>query len=210
MEVTKVTDRFYSNGAARTSVNTPVSLAKQRAITRSLKRQNSVKITNVVRSTPSFNTENVLPSFIAIAHTDLENDIRNMPGFIDCKDYGTLTPYEAEIGAVEDCRYLLSSIFTSIPGSATAGGAYAGSGVNMVTADNTHADVYPILYISRDAYGIVALKGKYAVTPIVINPTPTKSDPLGQRGSMGWKTMQTAVILNDAWMSRLECAVTDL
>lgn len=201
---------FYSNGAARTSVNTPASLAKQRAITRGLKRQYAVKLTSVVRSTPSFNTENVLPSFIAIAHTDLESDIRSMPGFIDVKDYGQLTPYEAEIGAVEDCRYLLSSVFTAWPGSATAGGAYAGSGTAMVSADASHADVYPILYIARDAYGIVALKGKYAITPIVINPTPTKSDPLGQRGSMGWKTMQTAVILNDAWMARLECACTAL
>lgn len=204
------TNVFYSNGSTRTAVNTTVSLAKQRAITRALKQQNSVKITSVIRSTPNFNTENVLPSFIAIAHTDLENDIRNMPGFIDVKDYGQLPPYEAEIGAVEDCRYLLSTIFTAIPGSSTAGGAYAGSGVAMVSADTSHADVYPILYVARDAYGIVALKGKYAVTPIVINPTPTKSDPLGQRGSMGWKTMQTAVILNDAWMARLECAVTAL
>ena len=34
------------------------------------------------------------------------------------------------------------------------------------------------------------------------------SDPLAQRGHVGWKTMQTAVILNDAWMIRLECAAT--
>jgi len=80
----------------------------------------------------------------------------------------------------------------------------------MVSADASHADVYPILYFARDAYGTVALKGQNAITPTVINPTPTKSDPLGQRGSVGWKTMQTAVILNDAWMARLECAVTAL
>jgi len=201
------TNVFYANGANRVSVNTPISLAKQRAITRGLKRQNAVKITNVVRSTPAFNTESVLPSFIAIAHTDLESDIRSLPGFIDVKDYGQLTPYESEVGAVEDCRYLLSTVFTSI---ADAGAAYAGSGVAMVTTTGVSADIYPILYIARDSYAIVALKGKYAIVPIVINPTPTKSDPLGQRGSIGWKTMQTAVILNDAWFARLECAVTNL
>jgi N4-gp56 family major capsid protein len=204
------TNVFYTNGTARTSVNTPISLAKQRAITRALKAQNAVKITSVIKSTSSFNTESVLPSFIAVAHTDIENDLRNMPGFIDVKDYGTITPFESEIGAVEDCRYLVSTVFTSWVGSATAGGAYAGSGTAMVSADASHADVYPILYFARDAYGTVALKGQNSITPTVINPTPTKSDPLGQRGSVGWKTMQTAVILNDAWMARLECAVTAL
>jgi N4-gp56 family major capsid protein len=201
------TNVFFSNGSLRTSVNTPISLAKQRAITRSLKRQNAVQITSVVKSTANFNTENVLPSFIAVAHTDLENDIRNMPGFIDVKDYGSLTAYESEIGAVENCRYLLSQVCTSIP---DGGDVKAGSGVTMVSTSGTAADIYPVIYLARDAYGIVALKGENSITPIVINPTPTKSDPLGQRGSMGWKTMQTAVILNDAWMARLECAVTAL
>ena len=30
-----------------------------------------------------------------------------------------------------------------------------------------------------------------------------------QRGHAGWKTMQTAQILNDAWMCRLEVAATN-
>jgi N4-gp56 family major capsid protein len=64
------------------------------------------------------------------------------------------------------------------------------------------------MYFGKDAYGIVALKGKYAITPIVINPSPSKSDPLGQRGSVGWKTWQGTVILNDAWMAVLEAACT--
>ena len=201
------TNVFYANSTLRTSVNTPISLAKQRAITRALKAQNAVKITSIVKSTANFDTANVLPSFIAVAHTDIESDIRNMPGFIDVKDYGTLTPYDTEIGAVEDVRYLTSGICTSF---ADGGAAKAGSGTTMVSTAGTLADIYPVLYFARDAYGIVALKGQYAITPVVINPTPTKSDPLGQRGSMGWKTMQTAVILNDAWMCRLEVAVTAL
>jgi N4-gp56 family major capsid protein len=202
------TNVFFANSTVRGSVNVPVSLAKQRAVTRALARQNAVKITSVVRSTPSFNTENVLPSYIAIAHTDMDSDIRSMPGFIDVKDYGQLPPYEAEIGAVETCRYLTTSI---APYWADQGATANGSGVQMLyTTSNSACDIYPVIYLARDAFAIVALKGKYAVTPTVINPVPSKSDPLGQRGSIGWKTMQTAVILNDAWMARLECAVTSL
>jgi N4-gp56 family major capsid protein len=66
------------------------------------------------------------------------------------------------------------------------------------------------MYFGRDAYGIVALKGKFAITPMVLNPgTPRGGDNLGQRGSVGWKTMQGTVILNDAWMAVYECACTD-
>jgi N4-gp56 family major capsid protein len=57
------------------------------------------------------------------------------------------------------------------------------------------------MYFGKDSYGLVALKGKFAITPIVINPVPSKSDPLGQRGSVAWKTMQNTIILNDAWMA---------
>jgi N4-gp56 family major capsid protein len=34
-------------------------------------------------------------------------------------------------------------------------------------------------------------------------------DPLGQKGTAGWKCMQTSVILNDAWMVRVEVAATN-
>ena len=54
------------------------------------------------------------------------------------------------------------------------------------------------------------MKGANAITPFVVNPKPSKSDPLGQRGSIGWKTMQTAVILNDAWMAVAEVAASEL
>jgi N4-gp56 family major capsid protein len=62
-----------------------------------------------------------------------------------------------------------------------------------------------------DAYGVVPLKGQSAMTPTVLNPgTPSKSDPLGQRGYVGWKTWFNAVRLNETWMSRLEVAASNL
>ena len=78
----------------------------------------------------------------------------------------------------------------------------------MLSTSGVKADVYPILFFGRDAYAVVALKGDFAITPIVVNPKPSDSDPLAQRGHVGWKAMQTAVILNDAWMVRAEVAVT--
>jgi N4-gp56 family major capsid protein len=200
------TNRYLANGTLRTHVNTPVTLGLQRLVTRYLKRQMAKKITKVVKSTPAYGTQNVAPSYIALCHSDCESDIRNMPGFVPVEDYGGgMTPYESEIGKVEDVRYVYSTIFEPW---ADGGGAMGGSGVNMISTSGVNADVYPILYLGRDAYGIVPLKGANAVTPMVVNPKPSDSDPLAQRGHISWKSMQKAVILQDAWMVRAEVAVT--
>ncbi len=195
------TNVYYANGSARTDVNSALTLGLQRKITRALKRQNARKVTRILRSTPQYGTQSVAPSYIGLCHPDIENDIRNMNGFVPVESYGQLTPYDAEIGKVEDVRYIASTIFEPV---ADAGGD-AGS---MLTTSGTKADVYPVLFLGRDAYGVVALKDKAAITPLVVNPKPSDSDPLAQRGHVGWKAMQTAVILNDAWMCRAEVAAT--
>jgi N4-gp56 family major capsid protein len=196
---------FWSNGTARSSVNTPITLALQRRVTTALNRQNAKKLTQVVKSTPDFRTEPIEASYIGLVHPDLETDIRSMTGYINPKQYGTVTPWENEVGAVEQVRYLSSTIFAPFP---DAGGSYNGSGTAMRSTSGVNADVYPVLYIGRDSYGIVPLKGKDSLVPMVVNPKPAPGDPLGQRGTIGWKAMTTAVILNDAWMARLEVAAT--
>lgn len=198
------TNVFYANSVdARTDVVAVITRADQRKIVRALERQEAKHITNIVKSTPNFNTESILPAFVAVTHVDMTSDIRGMTSFTSVADYGNISAWETEIGSCEDCRYLKSTIFTPYEdgGSATTTG--------KITTAGTGCDVYPVLYFGKDAYGLIALKGKYAITPIVINPNPSKSDPLGQRGYVSWKTMQTTVILNDAWMLVYEAACTD-
>ena len=197
------TNVFYANAVAgRSSVITTISLADQRRVTTGLNRQNAKKITTVVASTADFNTKSVEASYMAITHPDLESDIRNMTGFIPVASYGPHTsPFEGEIGSVEQVRYLTSTIFAPW---ADAGGA---KGLLRSTS-GTSADVYPVLIFGRDAFGIVPLKGKSSMTPMVVNPKPAPGDPLGQRGTVGWKLWTATVILQDAFMARLEVAAT--
>jgi len=192
---------FWANGGARTSVNTPITQALQRKVTTGLTRQNAKRITQIVKSTPDFRTEPIEAAFIGLVHPDLETDIRNMTGFVPTKQYGTVTPWENEIGSVETVRYLQSTIFAPFPDAGGAAGL-------MRSTSGTSADVYPVLYIGRDSYGIVPLKGKDSLVPMVVNPKPAPGDPLAQRGTVGWKAMTACVILNDAWMARLEVAAT--
>jgi N4-gp56 family major capsid protein len=195
------TNVFYANGGARASVNTPISLTLQRQVTTALQRQNAKKITQIVKSTPDFRTEPIEAAYIGLIHPDCETDVRGMSGYINPKQYGTVTPWENEIGTVEQVRYLTSTVFAPFTDAGGAKGA-------MRSTSGTSADVYPVLYIARDAYGIVPLKGKDSLTPLVVNPKPAPGDPLAQRGTVGWKAMTTAIILNDSWMARLEVAAT--
>ncbi len=191
----------YANGTGRTDVNTPITLTLLRKATRDIKRQNGRYITSVVKSTPAFNTQPVEAAFVCLVHPDVETDIRGISGFIPTKQYGSVTPWENEIGAVEDVRFVKSTLFVPF---ADAGGT-AGS---MLSTTGTSADVYPCLLIAKDAYGVMVLKGANSITPMVVNPKPSAGDPLGQRGTIGWKTWHAAVILNDAWMVRIEVAAT--
>jgi N4-gp56 family major capsid protein len=204
------TNAFYAAGTTgqvttvRTSVIGPINRELQRKITTALTRQNARPITQVVSSTPNFRTEPVEAAFIGLVHPDCESDIRNMNGFISTKQYGTVTPFENEIGSVERVRYLSSTVFAPWvdAGAATSGGT------TYRSTTGTLWDVYPILFLARDAYGIVPLKGKDSLTPMVVNPKPAAGDPLAQRGTVGWKTMQASVILNEAWMARAEVTAT--
>ena len=198
------TNVFYNNGAARNAVNTAITLVKQRAITRQIKSERGKKITSMISSSVKYGTEAVAPAYIAFAHTDLESDIRELAGFTPTEKYGSMKALPYEIGKIEDVRYILTPVLSSI---ANAGGAKG----TMVSTGGTSADVYPVIYVAKDAYGHVALKGAEAISPSIINPGQLdKSDPLGQKGMVGWKTYHKSFIANQAWMARLECAATAL
>ena len=193
------TNVYYANGVARGDVNTPVTLALQRRITRSLKRQNAKPITSMVASSVKYATQPIESAFIALCHPDVENDIRDMDGFISVKQYGSnVEAMEGEIGSVEDTRYVRSTVFEAWE---DAGGAAT---TVVLSAGGTDADVYPILYLARDAYGIVPLRGKDSVEVMVVQPKATNTDPLAQRGTIGWKVWNATVILQDAFMVRAE------
>lgn len=196
----------YSNGSARASVNTKFTAKDQRIATRTLKRQLAKAITSVVRSTPSYGTESIAPSFVGICHPDLEYDVRAVTSFVPAEKYGSMSPWEGEIGKISDCRYILSTIIEPWTGVGTCG---ATGGTNMIENASSQAHVYPILWLARDAFGMVALKGKDSIIPMVVNPAPSDSDPLAQRGHVSWKALVTTIILNDAWMVRGEVGCTD-
>lgn len=204
------TNVYYSsttaNPTSRTQVNSPISLNLQRQITKSLKNQRAMKITRKLAAGPGFSTEPVAASFVAVCHSDCETDIRNLPGFTPCENYASGSVlHDWELGKKEDVRYIVSPVLVPwySAGSTTLNG--------MMSSNSTNVDVYPIVYLSENCFASVPLRGPGSLSPWVENPGKrSKSDPLGQRGYVGWKMYFASLILNEAWLVRAEVGVTDL
>jgi N4-gp56 family major capsid protein len=185
--------------STRDAVVGTMTIGLQRKIVRALKRNLARPITSVVKSTAAYGTEPIAPAFVCGCHPDMEPVIREMSGFVPAEKYGSMPAWETELGKVEDVRYLTSTVVESW---ADAGGATG----SMISTSGTSADVYPMFFLAKDAYGLVPLKGAGSITPMVVNPKPSDSDPLAQRGHVSWKAWSGSIILNESWMVRAECA----
>jgi N4-gp56 family major capsid protein len=203
------TNVFYDTSAhtTRASVDSKLTLNRLHAVTRSLRANRGKAVTSMLASSPGYATRAIEGGYIAFGHTDLEHDIRSLSGFLPVAQYGSRQPLcPEELGSVENVRFILSPLLVPFQ----AAGAAVGT-TGMIADDATNIDVYPLIVIAKEAYGLVPLKGKNSITPTVLNPgTPSKSDPLGQVGFVGWKTYFAAKILNENWIARLEVGATAL
>lgn len=202
------TNVFYSNGTTRNAINTVITREQQDLVVRSLKAEKALKINKIIGSSPNFNTSPVWAAYTAVGHTSLQQDLEAMRGWVPVANYPSdrFRICDEEIGTCGDVRYLLSPDLEAWP---DAGGLANAN--TTVSTTGTNADVYPILYFGMHAWHYVALRGQGAVEPTIIPVGQrTKSDPLGQRGYIGWKSWWAAVITNELWMARLECAVSRL
>jgi len=204
------TNVVFSNGTARTSVNTAISLNKLRQAARQLEAAHAKRVTEKLAAGPNFGTSAVHPAYLVFIHTDLEADVRNLPGFTPVVEYGTQKPvHERECGAVEQFRFITSPYFRPFlqgGGSITAGTFLSNGGTTGTTAD-----VYPIMVVAQEAWGQVALKGMGAIQPIYLPAKQiTHANPMGQFGYVGANFFKNAVRLNENWMVRLEAAASGL
>lgn len=196
------------SATSRANVGSAYSVDLQRRVMATMHRQKAKKHTRVLAGTSGYETYKIEPSYIVVGHTDLLPDLRSLQGtneynsFVPPSKYGSGSrvahPYES--GSFEEGRFILSPDLAFFPGT--------GSGTTTgFRASNSKIDVYPMLVLGRESFGCIALRGRYAVKPMVLNPgMPRSGDPLGQKGSIGWKFWFACLILNDAWIHRIEVA----
>ncbi len=194
----------YATGAARSSVVDIVNDALLARVLRTLKRYNAMHLTKALAASPNYNTSPIDRAYIAIGHTDLENDIRGLTGFVPREKYTSMTPFDGEVGSWRNIRFMLGSIYEPFK---DAGGA-AGAGTTRISTSGSKCDVYPLMIFGKGFFSGVALKGKYAVSVDGVPAKRSESDPHAQRNVVAWETMQTALITNQLWGVRVEAAAT--
>lgn len=203
------TNVFYANGvSSRSAVNSPPTRGDFRRIVRAFKRSNAQKIGKIIKASQLISTQPVEAAYFAMGHTDLDSDLRGVSGFLPVAQYANSSQaLPNEIGSIEECRIILTNNFTPWEAAGVAGTAYLSSGAAVSAA--TACDVYPLIFVARDAYGIVPLQGSDAIEMGMVNPgTKTKDDPHGLRGFVSWCSWQACARLNESWIARLECAAT--
>jgi len=201
------TNKFYAGGTSRATVDEAVSLGLLRKITRSIAGNRGRHVTSILSSSPNYNTSSVEAGYLVFCHTDMENDIRELPGFVETAAYGSRkVMHEMELGAVDRYRFICSPELNEIADSGAAVGT-----TGLLSTTGTSIDVYPLIVIAADAWGDIALRGmdSFDVTHIP-HGQKDKSDPLGQRGYIGASFWSASFIQNDGWMAVAECGATNL
>lgn len=201
------TNVIYSGTAtSRATVEAPISGADLQLAQRALKNAFARPLTKMLSASPKIATQPVAPGYIGIGHTNLEQDLRAITGFVPRENYSEVKLlHDREIGKYQDIRFILAPHYTYFPGAGSAN-------ITGVLNNGTNVDVYPLVIFGADAFGSVALKGSDSARVVVKNPKMGESyeDPLGQRGFVAWKTWYAGVRLNESWIVRVEAAASAL
>lgn len=194
---------YTGTATQRSEVQAPIAEEDLVNAQRYLKANKARPITKMLKASTNIATEPVAPAFLAFGHTNLEPDFRALTGFVPREKYSNYSVVsDWEIGKFQDIRVILSpdlDIFYGAGDDDTTG---------VLSADGANVDVYPIVIIGQDAYGIVPLRGMDSASVYVQNPKPTYEDPLAQRGFASFKIWYAALRLNEAWMVRIEAAAS--
>lgn len=169
-----------------------------------LKAQLAKKFTGVIAGTTKVGTKPIRSAYIGVCSIYTTEDLRGLTGWKDVEDYADYSKRisDTEIGSYKDIRFVESNNDDGI----------------AVKADGT-VDADPLLNTSvieqtmvmgKDAYCNTTVRGKKAIQTIIkpIGSAGTQ-DPLDQFGTIGWKAICGAGILNQAWLVRIEHTATN-
>jgi N4-gp56 family major capsid protein len=198
------TNVIYSGTATqRSEVEAPISEDELIAAQRYLKANKAKVLTRMLRAGTGVATEPVAPAYLAFGNTNMEQDFRALTEFVVREKYSQYSPVsDYEIGKFQDIRVILT------PDLDPFWGAGSGDVTGVLSRDGANVDVYPVIVMGADAFGVVPLRGMDSASVTVKNPTPTYEDPLAQRGFASWKMWYAVVRLNEEWMVRIEAAAS--
>lgn len=201
---------IYAAGAtAATGVTNKLSRDDIRNAVNVLNRNVAKPFTPMTTGSQNVGTSPMRPSFWGITHPDVEEDIRDMSGFIAAESYAGQTQLATgEFGAVAGVRFIVSSDATV---DAEGGGTSTGTGLR--TSGNSKVDIYPTVILGMEAHGSVSLDTAHVQEVYRAgDPLPGMQlirtefgsggsyDPFQELMTIAWKSWHAPKILNSAWV----------
>lgn len=194
------TNAIFTNGVARTTLNTVMSSVGLRTAIRSLGRQNGKYLENIIPADKNFGTQGIRSAYVGLIHPDTEAQLESIPGYTPVTEYSSaMSAQDDECGAYRNIRFFRS---TNAKVFVNAGLAIGTDG--MISTGGVNNDVYATLIMAANAYGIVPLAGQALQNIIKPIGSSGVADALNQRATSGWKAITTTQILNQNWLIRIE------
>ena len=199
----------YLGVASRSQINAPVNSNLIAKALRALEEEDAEKITDILNASADISTTPIRPSFVAVCHPNLRVDLEAIDEFVPVEKYSNASvAFPGEMGAYKGVRFVQSTIYEPWKG---AGAPSCTSPARPMLETGGNSDVYPICIYAKNSVGQVTLGGLNSIIPVVHRPdSPSKDDPLNQRGSIGYKYMYACLVLRDEFLMRLEVACSEL
>lgn len=192
------TNQYYGGtGTTLATVNGALTLGMLRKIAKNLMANHGKPVNKMLGASGNYGTDAVAEGFTVYCSTDLEPDIRDLPGFVPAEKYASGKPMPNEIGKCERFRFITTP---DLPSRQDAGAAVGSTNLQSQSASNI--DVYQFIVCAQDAWSQIAVRGKESLDPTYLPPgQKSKSDPHGQRGYAGTIWWKAVMIENNGWMA---------
>ena len=182
------TNVFYCPKVGANGVQTPVTDRSGLDKTCTLTVDVVKKVAAMLKAA---NAPKIDGDYVCILHPYVAYDIMSDPRWEEMHKYTTPeNMYQGEIGRIAGVRFVETS----------EAAVYKGTENSCPTG----LAVFGCLFIAQGAYGVTEVTGGGLQTIIKQLGSAGTADPLDQRSTVGWKAMQTAEILQQNYMIRIE------
>ena len=183
------TNVVYADGATDSATAQAKTITRKdiKLVSLKLRKQAGKKFTRMVTGTTKVGSNPIRAAYVGICDPSIVEDLESIPGFTITAKYPSgqlLDPNE--VGELGGIRWIENTLFEP---SDLGGGKL----------------LYKTLVMAKDAFATTTLRGHGTIAMVTTDiGTASKSDPLAQFGTLGWKAIFGCAILNQAWLVRIE------
>lgn len=212
------TNITYTGGVStKSAVAQEIKLNDIKNAVNNLNRNSAMKFDGMQTGSANYNSQPIRSSYFGICHTDVEEDIRGLTGFVGVEQYGGYTQtYPGEFGAVGGVRWTSTEIAPIETNTSTTSASANGVSSYFHSEGSTgFSNVYWTFVYGKEGVGSVGLGGTHStdITEMydpkkpqaveIIYKRPGSSgiaDVYDEVGSLAWKAWHGGKILNGNWV----------